>query len=307
MPGFGVVSPGAGPAVQRVCDLACKAFGPAKSRDAIHGLRMHMQTLKPEDLGLAVPLRLGDEARQGAVSRAASKGLSSSGVDTEQQQGRRGWGEFFSNPMSFLRRTSPLPPAPAAAMSQGAYAWEAQRTIRYLGVYEDDDCTIGVFCIPAGSQIPLHDHPGMTVVSRVLVGSLRVTSYDWETPFTPVPGADADGPGWKPPGEPRNLQAVARRRPQVTLEGNDPARNTHVLFPTTDGNLHAFEALTDVAVLDVLAPPYAASRGRDCTYFREDEGADPDAESVLLREFEPPDVFQVTSGKYLGPKPQRLP
>jgi len=304
MTGLGVVSPGAGPAVQRVYDLAYKAFGPAKSRDAIHGLRTHMQTLRPEDLGLSVPLKFGDEARQGAT-RASSRLQASTTPGVGDGERRRRWGDLFRNPMSFLRRSGGQQAGPAVSPPQGpsssAGGWTGQRTIRYLGVYEDSDCQIGIFCIPAGSQIPLHDHPGMTVVSRVLVGTLRVTSYDWETPYMPGPGADANGPGWKPP----RLQAAARRRPRVVLDADDPEANTHVLFPTTDGNLHAFEAVTDVAVLDVLAPPYAPSRGRDCTYFREDVEADPSADSVLLRSFEPPAVFEVLSGRYLGPRPQR--
>ena len=36
--------------------------------------------------------------------------------------------------------------------------------IGYYHVYKDRSLSMGIFMIPAGKGIPLHDHPGMTVL-----------------------------------------------------------------------------------------------------------------------------------------------
>jgi plant cysteine oxidase len=53
--------------------------------------------------------------------------------------------------------------------------------IGYPHVFRDSLLSIGIFVLPEGAVIPLHDHPNMTVLSKLIYGSLQVTSYDMPT------------------------------------------------------------------------------------------------------------------------------
>eukprot|EP00898_Chlorokybus_atmophyticus_P008256 jgi/Chlat1/8431/Chrsp80S09226 len=141
--------------------------------------------------------------------------------------------------------------------------------IAYLHIQETDAYSIGIFCLPELASIPLHDHPGMTVLSKLLYGSLRVRAYDWLEPST--------GP------------YAARKARQVVDTVVTAPCDVQQLQPEV-GNIHEFTALTPCAILDVLIPPYAPHEGRDCTYYAEMQRPGSN-DAVLLEPFEPPDDF----------------
>ncbi|XP_011623281.1 plant cysteine oxidase 3 [Amborella trichopoda] len=168
--------------------------------------------------------------------------------------------------------------------------------ITYLHIHECNNFTIGIFCLPTSSGIPLHDHPGMTVWSKVLYGSMHVKSYDWVEPACIRTEANSQ-------------LRLAKLRVDNVLTA--PCE-TSVLFPRSGGNIHCFTAITSCAVLDVLAPPYSEAAGRNCTYYNDyplsslENGFDlHDEESFAwLEEVEAPDDFYIRSGKYKGPAVQ---
>ncbi|PNW86576.1 hypothetical protein CHLRE_02g092284v5 [Chlamydomonas reinhardtii] len=192
----------------------------------------------------------------------------------------------------------------AAACALASRPWLACplcRRIKYMRIYEDHTLTFGLFCFPAGATIPLHNHPGMTVFSRLLFGRLRVSAFDWVVQ-PPEPITEGSG---------HRAQLVY----DATVEASSPPL---VLFPASGGNLHEFTAETPCAVLDLLTPPYEPPT-RNCTYYRLQRppmvwpvarsagGRAPVGpplpalgEVVELEVFEPPDSFEVVSGLYPG-------
>ncbi len=121
--------------------------------------------------------------------------------------------------------------------------------------------------IPPGGSIPLHDHPHMCVLSKVLYGSVNVWSCDWL-------GDAMQGRIGKVQGG--NARVVDNN---VVYTENSGIK---VLFPNSGGNVHEFtcsdnsnnsdtryvnDSGVGCAILDVIIPPYDANDDRDCTYY----------------------------------------
>ncbi|XP_044950821.1 plant cysteine oxidase 5-like isoform X2 [Hordeum vulgare subsp. vulgare] len=167
-------------------------------------------------------------------------------------------------------------------------------SIKYLHIHECESFSMGIFCMPPSSVIPLHNHPGMTVLSKLLYGKLHAESYDWIDVADPTD-----------PLKPRPARCVRDR--EMT------APETTILYPDRGGNIHTFRAITPCALFDVLSPPYSAENGRDCSYFRKSPVKEPSvvlpseidsSEVVWLEELEdhqPPEGFVVARGLYKGP------
>uniref|UniRef100_A0A804I967 cysteine dioxygenase n=1 Tax=Musa acuminata subsp. malaccensis TaxID=214687 RepID=A0A804I967_MUSAM len=169
------------------------------------------------------------------------------------------------------------------ASSHGLILGHAIKQITYIHIHECEDFSIGVFCFPAGARLPLHDHPRMVVLTKVLYGSIALKSYDWVT--TPISNPKRSGLA-KVVADDSVLQASSK---------------ASVLFPRSGGNIHSLIALTPCAILDVLAPPYSEEQGRPSTYYV-DIPIPPLPGFVVLEEIDTPDDLRVAGAPYLGPE-----
>ncbi|OMP11726.1 hypothetical protein CCACVL1_00311 [Corchorus capsularis] len=168
-------------------------------------------------------------------------------------------------------------------MSNGLVSGQAVSEITYIHIHECDHFSIGIFCFPAGRTFPLHDHPGMTVLSKLLYGSLYVKAYDWVRDENSSP----------------RTNGLAG----TVIDGifNAPCEPT-VLFPRSGGNIHSFTALAPCAILDVLSPPYSDDYGRPSTYFLDHPIPSLPGYALLEeREIKLQYDLVVTGAPYLGP------
>ncbi|KAI4375286.1 hypothetical protein MLD38_013173 [Melastoma candidum] len=186
---------------------------------------------------------------------------------------------------------------------------DGPQTISYLHLHECDKFSIGIFCFPPSGIIPLHNHPGMTVFSKLLFGTMHIKSYDWVADDRSRTSVDST---------PLHPSGARLAEVQVDAEFSAPCE-TFILYPAEGGNMHRFTGVTACAVLDVLGPPYSDAEGRHCTYFRDfplksvsgptaqsDGVSVPEEEEkgrfAWLGEMEKPADFAVVGEMYRGPR-----
>ncbi|CDQ80396.1 unnamed protein product [Oncorhynchus mykiss] len=156
--------------------------------------------------------------------------------------------------------------------------------VTYMHICETDQFSMGVFLLKSGASIPLHDHPGMYGMLKVMYGKVRITCFDRDT-----------------------LRRSILRSVGEFTEESGPC----ILTPDRD-NLHQIDAVDGpTAFLDILAPPYDPDDGRDCHYYKvlesasdsEDKKAEAQGQKeVWLMEVPQPSDFWCGGEPYPGPE-----
>ncbi|XP_032666389.1 2-aminoethanethiol dioxygenase isoform X2 [Odontomachus brunneus] len=162
-----------------------------------------------------------------------------------------------------------------------------------MDILENKDITIAIFILKHGVTMPMHDHPGMHGLLKVISGIVELNSYSLKTKSDHIIKANEE-------------IAAIRHRP-ITLHSNSSA----CILTPSDKNLHEISCIKGpAAFLDILSPPYEVNMfghgPRPCTYFKAvksklcTESTDV-IEEVHLSVVESPPDFYSSSLEYIGP------
>lgn len=161
--------------------------------------------------------------------------------------------------------------------------------VTYMHICETDHFSMGVFLLKSGASIPLHDHPGMHGMLKVMYGKVRISCFDRLDPLDATP-------------------AGALRRSVLRSTGEFTEESGPCLLSPDRDNLHQIDAVDGpTAFLDILAPPYDPDDGRDCHYYRvmkeaEVKHAEQKEKEVWLMEISQPPEFWCGGEPYPGPE-----
>lgn len=180
--------------------------------------------------------------------------------------------------------------------------------VTYMHICETESFSMGVFLLNNGASIPLHDHPGMNGMLKVLYGKVSISCFDLlDKPSDQVQSEIQFDPPLLPFQKDSLRRAVLRSTMWFTHDSS-PC----ILTPERE-NLHQIDTVDGpAAFLDILAPPYDPEDGRDCHYYKVLQTV-PDADSKVeaqqqweeetwLLEIGQPDGFWCGGEPYPGPK-----
>lgn len=189
-----------------------------------------------------------------------------------------------------------------AAQNQYSGVSDMSNPVVYIPVFEDANILVSIFVLKSTSVIPLHDHPVMHGILKVLCGSVRIDSFSG-----PNDNIRKQKAGLCLPNELFYVEGtlypepiMARKNAPIILSEKD---NCALLTPIQN-NIHEVRSYKGPsAFLDILAPPYDSMlRGvgpRKCKYFIERDSLDGESLLSPVRHYP---TFWTVSVPYRGPK-----
>ncbi|XP_070783418.1 2-aminoethanethiol (cysteamine) dioxygenase a [Enoplosus armatus] len=211
-------------------------------------------------------------------------------------------------------RAADLKIAPRKTKHSSGEAELQSPPVTYMHICETEVFSMGVFLLRPGASIPLHDHPGMNGMLKVLYGKVSVRCFDKLEDSLSVSTAL---PHFEPPLAP--FQTASLRRSVLCSVAEYSENSGPCLLTPVRDNLHQIDAVEGpAAFLDILAPPYNPDDGRDCHYYKvlqtvaegetdgksneEQQGEQKEkAEETWLLEIPQPEDFWCGGEPYPGP------
>lgn len=174
-------------------------------------------------------------------------------------------------------------------MSTALWAKPNKAPVTYIDIHEDNILSMGVFVLKPGMKLPLHNHPQMYGLLKVIAGSIKVTSYSLVSnrPLEDHPSTSS-------------ATITAEKDLDVVIN----SLSNCCVLDHHKGNLHEIESIDGpAAFLDILAPPYDTlieNNGlRKCSYFEVVKEISP--KIFILQETNEPSSFWNDIHPYTGP------
>eukprot|EP01038_Epipyxis_sp_PR26KG_P008316 gene8316-11250_t len=120
-----------------------------------------------------------------------------------------------------------------------------------MNIISRKEYQIAVFLLKRGCFLPLHDHPSMTVLTKIVAGELRLRSYSKKNNNNQSSGIFSS-----------RIEAID----EGEFVKNETSRGW--TLTATDKNYHEIVAMEDSVMLDVFLPPYDSNLDRECNYYR---------------------------------------
>ena len=128
--------------------------------------------------------------------------------------------------------------------------------------------TAGVFLVPKGNSIPLHNHPKMLVVTKLIWGNILIKNYDRTINDKKEVSHFND-----------NYDCFkVKPKEDILLKQDDIS----ILTPFSN-NIHQIHAMEDSAFFDIILPAYDEENERECDYFELMNVIDRDKEGLFMR------------------------
>lgn len=154
--------------------------------------------------------------------------------------------------------------------------------VTYIHLFEDQYFSMGIFVLRENARIPLHDHPGMYGLIKVIHGRISVKSFDHviippeDDPSSTSSSTTANPTSGKSSSHFdvsfKKLFSDSAKNPRPFLDV--PHREATVnddccILTPTKGNIHEVRSSGGAAAfLDILAPPYdMETADRRCFYY----------------------------------------